>query len=135
MKDKLIEKQRELIAKIKEFWDIDKIRSIYDLENEIASLEQSISQEDKTAEGILNKYLDATDNGINKELLIRAMQQYASQEVEKAKNELIEKIVDGMINKQDILKSILSVTVVESPSIDATAHKKYHLLKDWLKSL
>lgn len=45
MKDKLIEKQRELIQYIKQFWDIRSIRFLAKLEDEISALEKQIDKD------------------------------------------------------------------------------------------
>ena len=46
-KDKLIEKLKELIARIKLFWNVSGIRSLAKLESEIASLDSELAKEEE----------------------------------------------------------------------------------------
>lgn len=146
---KLIERQRKLIAIMKEYYsatnfmqDANLIRDMRNIESEIASLELEQDDKDKTAQEIISQVSDKLDeweghSGLSfnddrvrigrgrliwfiKEFTWNAMQEYASQEIEKAKNELIEKIYDAHLNPdEEIIQSLLDADT-------------YH---DWLKSL
>lgn len=82
MKDKIIKKQKELIDFLEDNLKRDltpdewgQRKDLYDALGRLSEDEQK--EPVKSAEEILKQYLDATDECINIELIVRAMEEYA----------------------------------------------------------
>ena len=87
----------------------------------------------KTAEKVLEKYMDATDYGsLNVELITRAMQEYADQESERRIDGFIEKVCENL-NKDETYTLFWSVE--KFWKLFDRNGKCFHNFENWLKSL